>query len=79
MTLDELYDILSDPDNGVSVEITEDQNIVINAREDLIPVLIEQGIAQAVEKLVYLSLELGMFLPEEVFSTVKKYVDGEEK
>ena len=73
MRLDDLYELLADDENGFSVQITETMDLMFQGPDELLA--LSEQIVEAVEKVVFMALELGMFLPEEVFSVAQKFIE----
>lgn len=75
MRLEDLYELLMDGDNGITVTVTDEQNLDIRGPEDFINSLPQEEFVKSVEKVISMALEMGMFLPEEVFSKVESFLE----
>jgi len=73
MRLEDLYELMADDENGFNVQITDTMDLMFQGPDELLA--LSEDIVEAVEKVIFMALELGMFLPEEVFSVAKKFVE----
>lgn len=79
LTIEQLYDMLSEENPQLQIQIKEDGNLEVVAPTTFVEnVEIMEQLEQHVMKIVYMAASMGMFLPSEMTEMLKNFAEEEE-